>query len=101
MGGRKGYSLKRVVGDVRKIKKEKKELLEWIDEKNPTEVVKTTGKIIAKSDHLLDSLALSLKFVDTLEAEENNLRKESTKERRKNLSKKWAEFRKKEEKKFD
>ena len=101
LGGRKGYSLKRVVGDVRKIKKEKKELLEWIDEKNPTEVVKTTGKIIAKSDHLLDSLALSLKFVDTLEAEENNLRKESTKERRKNLSKKWAEFRKKEEKKFD
>lgn len=94
-------SLKRVVGDVRKIKKEKKELLEWIDEKKPDEVVKTTGKIIAKSDRLLDSLALSLKFVDAIEAGESKLRKESTKDRRKNLSKKWADFRKEKGKKFN
>ena len=101
MGGRKGYTLKRVVGDVRTIKKEKKELLEWIEEKNPKEVVKTTGKIIAKSDKLLDSIATSIKFIDTIESEEEHLKKKSTKERRKNLSKKWAEFRKKQGKKFD
>jgi hypothetical protein len=101
MGGRKGYSLKKVVGDVRKIIKEKKELLEWIDEKNPQEVVKTTGKIIAKSDNILDSIAASIKFVDTIESEEKYLQKEPTKERRKNLSKKWAEFRKGQGKKFD
>jgi hypothetical protein len=101
MGGRKGYSLKKVVGDVRKIKKEKKELLEWIDEKNPNEVIKSTGKIIAKSDTILDSLATSLKFVDTIESEEKNLQKEPIKVRRKHLSKKWANFRKKEGKKFD
>jgi len=101
MGGRKGYSLKRVVGDVRKIKKEKKELLEWIDEKNPEEVIKSTGKIIAKSDLALDSLATSLKFVDEIEAEEKKLQEKSTKARRKDLSKKWADFRKKEGKKFD
>src|SRR3989344_5935697 len=101
MGGRKGYSLKKVVGDVRKIKKEKKELLEWIDEKNPNEVIKTTGKIIAKSDKLLDSIATSIKFIETIKQEEKQLREESTKKRRKDLSKKWAYFRKKEGKKFD
>ena len=101
MGGRKGYTLKRVVGDVRTIKKEKKELLEWIEEKNPQEVVRTTGKIIAKSDKLLDSIASSIKFADVIESEEKQLQGESTKERRKELSKKWANFRKKEGKKFD
>jgi|SRR3989344_9614504 len=101
MGGRKGYSLKKVVGDVRKIKKEKKELLEWIDEKNPAEVIKTTGKIIAKSDSLLDSIATSIRFISSIESEEKELRKEPTKQRRKELSKKWAEFRKKDGKKFD
>lgn len=101
MGGRKGYTLKRVVGDVRSIKKEKKELLEWIDEKNPNELVKTTGKILAKSDKLLESIATSIQFVDSIESQEKQLKKEPTKERRKELSKKWAEFRKKEGKKFD
>jgi len=101
MGGRKGYSLNKVVGDLRKIKKEKKELLEWIDEKNPSEVIKSTGKIIAKSDLALDSLATSLKFVDVIESEEKELQKKSIKTRRKNLSKRWANFRKKEGKKFD
>lgn len=101
MGGRKGYTLKRVVGDVRAIKKEKKELLEWIDEKNPKEVVRTTGKILAKSNTLLESIATSIQFVDAIESEEKQLKKEPTKERRKELSKKWADFRKKEGKKFD
>ena len=101
MGGRKGYPLKRVVGDVRKIKKEKKELLEWIDEKNPKEVIKTTGKIIAKSDRLLDSLVMSIEFIDSIEPEEKKLRREPIKKRRRELSKKWASYRKKQDKKFD
>ena len=101
MGGRKGYALKRVIGDVRTFKKEKKELLEWIDEKNPQEVVRATGKLIAKSEKLLDSITTSLKFVDLIEPEERQLKEESTKERRKDISKKWAEFRKKEGKRFD
>jgi len=101
MGGRKGYTLKKVFGDVRTIKKEKKELLGWIEDKNPEEVVKATGKVIAKSDKLLDSIASSIKFAGAIESEEKQLQGESTKERRKELSKKWANFRKKEGKKFD
>jgi hypothetical protein len=101
MGGRKGYDIKRVVGDVRKIKKEKKELLNFIDEKNPSEVTKVTGKIIAKSDLLLDSIVTSIKFVEIIESEEKQLKEISIKDRRKGLSKKWSDFRKKEGKRFD
>lgn len=53
------------------------------------------------SDLALDSLATSLKFVDEIESEEKKLQKESIKTRRKDLSKKWANFRKREGKKFD
>lgn len=101
MGGRKGYPLRNVVGDIRKIKKEKKELLEWVDEENPKKVIKTTGRIIAKSDKLLESFATSIKFIDSIKDEEKKLKEESTKERRKDISKKWANFRKKQGKKFD
>lgn len=101
MGGRKGYTLKKIIGDTRKIRKEKKELLEWIEEKNPKKVVKSTGAIIAKSEKIVDSIVTSLDFVDSIETFKKDLKEEKTKERRKELSKKWAYFRKNQGKRFD
>ncbi len=101
MGGRKGYSLKKIVGDLRKIRKEQKELFESIDEEDPKKVVRASAKILAKSDKEINSLAYSLKFIRELEKEEKKLKKEKPKERRRKLSKKWVTFRKKEGKKFD
>ncbi len=101
MGGRKGYSLKNVVGDLRKIKTDQKELLAGVQEKDPKKVVQASAKILAKSDKALESIGYSYLFVDSLSDEYKELQKESTKERRKELAKKWASFRKEKGKKFD
>jgi hypothetical protein len=101
MGGRKGYSLKNIVGDLRKVRATQKELLEGVQEEDPKKVVKASAKILAKSDKALESIGYSYLFIDSLSDEYKELRKESTKERRKNLAKKWASFRKEKDKKFD
>lgn len=101
MGGRKGYTLKRIVWDLRKIKKERKELFEGIDEKDKKKVISASARILAKSDKAIESLAYSLEFVDELGKEYESLKKEGVKKRRKELAKKWVKFRKKEGKKFD
>ena len=101
MRGRKGYSLQSVIGDLRRIKKDKKELLEGIKENNPGKVVKTSVGILSKSDKALDSLAYSFIFADSITREYSKLKTEKTKERRKKIAKKWADFRKKNNKIFD
>jgi len=101
MGGRKGYSLKKVVGDLRKIKETQKELLKGIKDKDPKKIVKASAKILAKSEIALESIGYSYIFVDSISSEYKKLQKESTKERRKELTKKWASFRKEKGKKFD
>ena len=101
MGGRKGYSLNKVVGDLRKVRGDQKELLEGIQDRNPKEVVTASARILAKSDKALESIGYGYIFIDGISDEYGKLRKESTKERRKELSRKWASFRKGKGKKFD
>ena len=102
MGGRKGYSLKRIVGDIRKVKSEEKELFKGIENNNPERVVQATTGILAKSDATLESLAHSFLFVGSIrEKEYKRLSEQDTKERRKELAKKWAAYRKEKGKKFD
>lgn len=101
MGGRKGYSLKRIVGDIRKVKTEQKQLLDSIKSNQPENVVKASAKILAKSDNALESLAYSYLFVDSIKDDYKKLGAEGTKERRKELAKKWSDFRKEKGKKFD
>jgi len=101
MGGRRGYSLKKVVGDLRKVKAPQKELLQGIQAKDPKKVVKASAKILAKSDKALESIGYSYLFVDSISSEYKKLRRERTKERRRELAKKWASFRKEKGKKFD
>jgi len=102
MGGRKGYSLKRIVGDLRKVKSEQKELLKGIKDNNAGKVVQASASILAKSDAPLESLAHSFLFVGSIEKEEyKRLSEQDTKERRKELAKKWAAYRKEKGKKFD
>ncbi|MBU2503538.1 MAG: hypothetical protein KJ879_00590 [Nanoarchaeota archaeon] len=102
MGGRKGYSLKKIVGDIRKVKSNQKELLQGIKDNNPKKVVSASAGILAKSDTALESLAHSFLFVGSLKEKDfKRLNKESTKERRKQLAKKWASYRKEKGKKFD
>lgn len=101
MGGRKGYSLKKVVGDLRKVRATQKELLQGVQDKDPKKVVKASAKILAKSDKALESIGYSYLFIDSLSKEYKDLQKESTKKRRKDLAKKWASFRKEKGKRFD
>lgn len=100
MGGRRGPILSNVVGNIR-IGSEKKELIDSIKQNNPENVVKSSVKIIAKSSKALDFLAYGYLFVDSIKNEYKKLTAEDTKERRKTLSQKWAEYRKKTGKKFD
>lgn len=102
MGGRKGYSLKKIVGDIRKVKSNQKELLKGIKDNNPKQVVKSSARILAKSDTALESLAHSFLFVGSLkEKDYKKLSKQDTKDRRKELAKKWSSYRKEKGKKFD
>ena len=102
MGGRKGYSLKKIVGDRRKIRADQKELLQGIKDNNPKKVVNASGKILAKSDKIIESLAHSYRFAGSIKEKDlKKLSKKNTKERRKEITKKWATYRKKKSKKFD
>lgn len=101
MGGRKGYSLRTVVGPLKPIKKAEKELLRAIENEDPKKVVTSSAKIIASSDLALDSIGYGYLFMDSLSDDYKRLRAQSTKERRKELTKKWALFRKKLGKTFD
>lgn len=101
MGGRKGYPLQKIVGNVRRMKDEQKQLLEGIKENNPEKVVKASVGIISKSDKALESLVYSYLFVDSIKKDYRKLSKEDTKKRRKKLAKKWASYRKEKGKQFD
>jgi len=101
MGGRKGYSLSKVVGDLRKVKTLQKELLEGVKGKDPKVVAKATTKILAKSSKALESIGHAFLFVDSISDEYEKLGKRKTKARRKEVSKKWASYRKEKGKKFD
>ena len=87
---------------MRKVKSEQKELLKGIEDNNPKKVVQASAGILAKSDASLESLAHSFLFVSGIkEKESKRLSKQDTKERRKELAKKWASYRKEKGKKFD
>lgn len=102
MGGRRGYSLKVIVGDMGKVKSERKDLLKGIKDNDPKKVVQASAGILAKSDASLESLAHSFLFMGGLkEKEYERLSGQETKERRKELAKKWASYRKEKGKKFD
>ncbi len=101
MGGRKGYSLSTVVGPLRPIKKPEKELLRAIEIQDPKKVVAFSAKIIAKSDLALDSIGYGYLFMDSISDDYKRLRAQSTKERRKEIAKRWALFRKERGKTFD
>ena len=101
MGGRKGYSLSTVVGPLRLIKKPENELLRAIENEDPKKVVAYSAKIIASSDLALDSIGYGYLFMDSISNDYERLRAQDTKERRKELAKKWAQFRKEQGKTFD
>jgi len=69
MGGRKGYSLTEVVGDLRKVKSSQKELLQGIQDKDPKKVVRASAKLLAKSDKALESIGYGYLFIDSLSNE--------------------------------
>lgn len=101
MGGRKGYSLRVVVGPLRPIKKEENELLRAIENENPKKVIASSAKIIAKSALALDSIGYGYLFMDSISDDYKRLQAQSVKERRKEITKQWALFRKKLGKTFD
>lgn len=101
MGGRRGYSLKAVLGDLKKVREEQKDLLVEIKNQDVKGVVKASAKMLAKSDKALDAIAQAYLFANSLEPVEDDLKKKETKDRRREISKKWTDFRKEHDKKFD
>ena len=101
MGGRKGPILKRIVGDTKKVRAGRKVLLQAIEDKDLKKVVGATAGLLGRSDEALESIAYGYLFGDSVTSEHEKLRKESTKERRKELAKRWAAFRKEKGKQFD
>jgi len=102
MGGRKGYSLKNIVGDLRKVKSEQKQLLQGIKSKSPHQVVSASASILAKSKTALESLADGFLFVGGLsKSEYKHLSRERTKGRRRELARRWASYRKEVRRKYD
>ena len=94
MGGRKGYSLKKIVGDTKRIREEKEDLLDAIEHNDAGKVVSSSAKILAKSNNVLESLAHSYLFIDSLKKDYDKLKKENVKARRLEISKRWAKYRK-------
>ena len=101
MGGRKGHSLNKIVGSTRKLIKEKRELIEGVKGGDYKKAIVASAKILAKSDKALDALAYSFSFVGSLKKEYEKLKRDTVKERKKELAKKWSGYRKKEQKDFD
>jgi len=102
MGGRKGYTLNKIVGNIHNIKNEKRSLLEAIDKNNVKEVVAVSAKILAKSDAVLESLAHSYLFVGSLGKKDYaNLINKDIKSRRVEISKRWTKYRKDKGTSFD
>ena len=102
MGGRKGYSLKRIVHNPERIRRDKKNLFQGIKDKDIGKVVSASAKILSKSEEALDSLAHSFLFVNNIkEDERERLNKDNIKQRRLKITQKWSLYRKKEHLKFD
>ena len=101
MGGRKGHSLKSIVGDLRRVRAEKKDLLDAIENRDVGKVVSSSARMLAKSDNVLDALAHSYVFIDGLKKEYARLRSESVQERRLEISRRWAKYRREKGVDFD
>ena len=101
MGGRKGHSLNKVVGDTRKVRADKKDLLDGIKENNPKKVAKATAGMLSNSEKVLDSLTYSYFFADSIKRDRKKLGNERIKERKKELAKRWSSYKKRTGKKFD
>jgi hypothetical protein len=94
MGGRKGYSLRRVVGDLRKVGGEKKRLLQGIKEHDVDKAVTASAKLLAGSDEALDSVVHAFLFVRSIDKKtRKQLSEKNTRERRLGLAEQWSSYR--------
>lgn len=96
MGGRKGYSAKRVIGDARSFLKEKKRFEEALKEEKPEKIVQTTLEIFNKSDTAIDNLSKGLAMFGFFE--DSKKREKTAKEVKKEATKYWTKV--KEDKKI-
>jgi hypothetical protein len=96
MGGRKGYSLRCVVGDLSKVRTEKRQLLDGIKAGDVKTVVASSARIMAKSDDALDAIVHGLFFVRSMDpTKHQQLADQPTRERRLGLADQWSTYRKK------
>ena len=96
MGGRKGYSIKRVVGNLNKVRREKKALIQGIKAEDANMAVSSTARILAKSDEALDAIVHGYLFIRTIDPKTHEqLAQKNMKERRLGLSDKWSSYGKK------
>jgi len=62
MGGRKTYSVKKVIGDRRKFPSESKQFISALKEKNPKKIAQSTIEMFQKSDTALSNLSKALEM---------------------------------------
>jgi len=94
MGGRKGYSLGRIVGDLRKVGREKKKLLRGIKEHDIVKAVSASAELLARSDEALDSIVHGFLFIRSMDKKTwNELVQEDARERKLGLAEEWSNYR--------
>jgi hypothetical protein len=102
MGGRKSYFLKDIVSDPRRVRRQRRDLMDGIAEGDMARMVGSTAAILADSGEMLDSLAHSVAFIGQLKKQEQDrIAGVEPKQRKLMIAAKWAIYRKKQGKSYD
>jgi hypothetical protein len=91
MGGRKSYSIKKVVGPTKKIQKERRQLRESLEIGDPKGIVKATVDIVKSSDFAVGNLVHTITFLSIIQEFE---KKPITENLKQEVVKRWTELKK-------
>lgn len=64
MGGRKSYSVRSVLGDLRHSVRERKDLAKAISDEQPQKIVKSTVEAFKKSNYAIENLSKAIDMYD-------------------------------------
>lgn len=96
MGGRKGYSLTSIVGNMGKVRSERRRLIDGFKENRVDEVVAATAQMLSKSGEALDAIVHGFFFVQSIDAKtREQLGQKTPRERKLSIADKWAGYRRK------
>jgi len=95
MGGRKSARIEKIVGKSDYLKQDKKRFLDAIQSENPKKIVSSAVEFLTSSNEAINNISKATKLLDFIN-ETKNRKETSYNERKEEVSKKWAEIKKKE-----